>query len=328
MLIDEITIRVKAGHGGRGAVAFQKIKFAFGPTGTAGGAGGSVFAIGVSDLGALNQLRFKKDISAKKGMDGRSQFRDGEDSPEEIVKVPVGTVIHNLDTGEDTEVTRVGEKICIAKGGRGGRGNFHFRSSTNTTPKEFEPGLPGQEFTIRFELKLIADVGLIGFPNAGKSSLLNELSSAKARVANYPFTTLEPNMGAYYGLIIADIPGLIEGASEGKGLGTKFLRHIERTHTLFHLVSAETEDAVKEYETTRAELGKYNPALLEKPEYVFLSKIDTVAPAEVKKKLTSLKKKNKNTFAISVLDNESLEQVKKILAKIEKEKTVAKPSKK
>jgi GTP-binding protein len=182
--------------------------------------------------------------------------------------------------------------------------------------------LPGQEFTIRFELKLIADVGLIGFPNAGKSSLLNELSSAKAKVANYPFTTLEPNLGAYYELIIADIPGLIEGASEGKGLGTKFLRHVERTRTLFHLVSAEAEDVVKEYEATRTELEKYNPNMLEKPEYVFLSKIDTITPAEAKKKLAALKKKNKNTFAISVLDNESLESVKKILAKIEKEKGV------
>ncbi len=322
MLIDEVTIRIKAGHGGKGAVAFQKIKFAHGPTGTAGGAGGSVFAEGVSDLGALNQLRFKKDVSAKKGMDGRSQFRDGEDSEDEIVKVPVGTVIHNLDTGTDVEVTHVGEKICIAKGGRGGRGNFHFRSSTNTTPRECEPGLPGEEFTIRFELKLIADIGLIGFPNAGKSSLLNELSSAKAKVANYPFTTLEPNLGAYYGLIIADIPGLIEGASEGKGLGIKFLRHVERTRVLFHLVSAESEDPAKEYEATRNELEKYNPELLKKKEYVFLSKIDTIPPAEMKKKLTALKKKNKNAIALSVLDSESLKEVKKILAEVEKEKEV------
>ena len=322
MLIDEVTIKIKAGHGGRGAVAFQKIKFAHGPTGTAGGDGGSVIAEGVSDLGTLNQFRYKKDISAKKGMDGRSQFRDGEDSEDEVLKIPVGTVIHNEDTGEDREITHVGEQIVIAKGGKGGRGNFHFRSSTNTTPKEFEPGLPGQEFTIRFELKLIADVGLIGFPNAGKSSLLNELSSAKAKVANYPFTTLEPNLGTFYDLIIADIPGLIEGASEGKGLGIKFLRHVERTRVLFHLVSAEAEDVVLEYETTRGELEKYNPAMLEKPEYVFLSKIDMVTPVEAKKKLTALKKKNKNAFAISVLDNESLEQVKKILVKVEKEKGI------
>ena len=182
--------------------------------------------------------------------------------------------------------------------------------------------MPGQEFTIRFELKLIADVGLIGFPNAGKSSLLNELSSAKAKVANYPFTTLEPNLGTFYDLIIADIPGLIEGASEGKGLGIKFLRHVERTRVLFHLVSAEAEDVVREYEATRNELEKYNPTMLKKPEYVFLSKIDMVTPLDAKKKLTALKKKNKNAFAISVLDNESLEAVKKILSKVEKEKGV------
>jgi GTP-binding protein len=320
MLIDDVTIRIKAGHGGKGAVAFQKIKFAHGPTGTAGGDGGSVIAEGVSDLGVLNAFRYKKDISAKKGMDGRSQFRDGEDSAPEIIQLPVGTVLHNLDTGEDSEITHVGEKIVIAKGGKGGRGNFHFRSSTNTTPKECEPGLPGQEFTFRFELKLIADVGLIGFPNAGKSSLLNELSSAKAKVANYPFTTLEPNLGVYYGLIIADIPGLIEGAAEGKGLGIKFLRHVERTRVLFHLVSSEAEDVAKEYQATRNELEKYNPEMLKKTEYVFLSKVDTVTPAEAKKKLAALKKLNKTAIALSVLDEESLEKVKKILAKVEKQK--------
>jgi len=320
MLIDDITVRVKAGDGGRGAVAFQKIKFAHGPTGASGGDGGSVFVEGVSDLGVLNQYRFKKEVKAKSGMYGRSQFRDGEDAPDETLLVPVGTVVHNLDTGEDTEVVKVGERICLAKGGRGGRGNFHFRSATNTTPKEFEEGKAGQEFTVRLELKLIADVGFVGFPNAGKSSLLNELTRANAKVANYPFTTLEPNLGAYYDLILADIPGLIEGASEGKGLGIKFLRHVERTRVLFHLVSAEAEDVVKEYEATRAELGKYNPEMLEKPEYVFLSKADQVSPEDLKKKLTALKKKNKNAVAISVLDDASLEQVKKTLQKIEKEK--------
>jgi GTP-binding protein len=320
MLIDDITVRVKGGDGGNGAVAFQKIKFAHGPTGTSGGKGGSVFAEGVSDLGALNQYRFKKEVRAERGMNGRSQFRDGEDGKDETLLVPVGTVIHNLDTGEDKEVVKVGERICLAKGGRGGRGNFHFRSATNTTPKEKEDGHPGQEFSVRLELKLIADIGLIGYPNAGKSSLLNELSNAKAKVANYQFTTLEPNMGAYYDLIIADIPGLIEGASEGKGLGIKFLRHVERTRVLFHLVSSEAEDVAKEYEATRAELGKYNPLLLEKTEYVFLSKSDAVTPAELKKKLSALKKKNNNTFALSILDDESLKKVKEVLAKISKEK--------
>lgn len=320
MLIDDITIKVKAGHGGKGAVAFQKIKLAQGPTGTSGGKGGSVFVEGVSDLSALHQFRFSKDVSAENGENGRSQFRDGAVGKDAILKVPVGTVVHNLDTGADHEVVKVSEQILIARGGRGGDGNFHFRSATNTTPKEFEEGKPGEEFTIRLELKLIADVGFIGFPNAGKSSLLDALTNAKPKVANYPFTTLEPNLGAYYNLILADIPGLIEGASEGKGLGVKFLRHVERTKVLFHLVSAEAEDVVKEYKATRHELESYNKAMLEKPEYLFLSKSDTVTTVEIKKKLTALKKCNKNAIAFSVLDDESLKEVEKILQEIGREK--------
>lgn len=322
MLIDDITIKVKAGHGGKGAVAFQKIKLAQGPTGTSGGKGGSVFVEGVSDLSALHQFRFSKDVSAENGENGRSQFRDGAVGKDAVLKVPVGTVVHILETGEDKEVVKIGERIQIARGGHGGDGNFHFRSATNTTPMEYEEGRLGEEFTIRLELKLIADVGFIGFPNAGKSSLLDALTNAKPKVANYPFTTLEPNLGAYYDLILADIPGLIEGASEGKGLGVKFLRHVERTKVLFHLVSAETEDVVKEYKTTRAELGAHNKALLEKQEYLFLSKSDTVTPAELKKKLIALKKCNKNVIAFSVLDDESLKEVEKILRKIEEEKVV------
>jgi GTP-binding protein len=326
MLIDDITIKVKAGHGGRGAVAFQKIKLAQGPTGTSGGKGGSVFVEGVSDLSALHQFRFSKDVSAENGENGRSQFRDGAVGKDAILKVPVGTVVHIIshigDTGVDHEVVKVGEKICIARGGHGGDGNFHFRSATNTTPTEFEEGKPGEEFTIRLELKLIADVGFIGFPNAGKSSLLDVLTNAKPKVANYPFTTLEPNLGAYYNLILADIPGLIEGASEGKGLGVKFLRHVERTKVLFHLVSAEAEDVAKEYKTTRAELGAHNKALLEKPEYLFLSKSDVLPVAEIKKKLTALKKCNKNALAFSIYDDESLKEVEKILREIGREKVV------
>lgn len=320
MLIDDITIKVKAGHGGKGAVAFQKVKLAHGPTGTSGGHGGAIVVEGVSDLGALHQFRFSKDVSAHKGEDGRSQFRDGADGKDAILKIPVGTIVHNLDTGKDIEVTKVGEKIEIARGGRGGRGNFHFRSSTNTTPGEYEEGTPGEEFTVRLELKLIADVGFVGFPNAGKSSLLDALTNARPKVANYPFTTLEPNLGAYYDLILADIPGLIEGASEGKGLGVKFLRHVERTKVLFHLVSAEAEDVVKEYQDTRKELEAYNKTMLKKPEYLFLSKSDVDTPAEIKKKLAALKKCNANAIAFSVYDDESLKEVEKILQKIAKEK--------
>jgi len=197
--------------------------------------------------------------------------------------------------------------------GCGGRGNFHFRSATNTTPKEFEYGRPGESLEIRFELKLIADVGFVGIPNVGKSSLLNELTNAKSKVANYPFTTLEPNLGVYYDLILADIPGLIEGASKGKGLGIKFLRHIERTKTLFHFVAADSVNPVVDYKTVRGELEAYNKLLLEKPEYVLVSKKDIVSPDVAREVVKKLKKLNKNATSISIFDWDSLGLVKKIL---------------
>ncbi|MFY9462640.1 MAG: GTPase, partial [Candidatus Sungiibacteriota bacterium] len=219
MLIDDVTIKVEAGDGGRGAVAFNKNLMSLGPAGGSGGSGGSVFIEGVSDLNALSQFRYEKEAKAEDGARGGSQFRDGTDGADRILKIPVGTIILNIGTGKTSEVLSVGQRILLARGGKGGRGNFHFRSSINTTPREFEEGTPGERFTARLELKLIADVGLIGLPNAGKSSLLNELTKASVKVANYPFTTLEPNLGAHYELILADIPGLIEGASAGRGLG-------------------------------------------------------------------------------------------------------------
>ncbi|MEK7143749.1 MAG: GTPase ObgE [Patescibacteria group bacterium] len=324
MLIDDVTIKVRAGDGGKGAVAFNKNLMSLGPTGGSGGKGGSVYFEGVSDLGALSQFRYKKDVEAAHGADGRGQFRDGQDGKDLVIKVPVGTAIHKIETGETEEILKIGEKILIAKGGLGGKGNFHFRSSRNTTPKQFQPGLPGENFTVKLELKLIADVGLIGLPNAGKSSLLNTLTKAKSKVANYPFTTLEPNLGAYYELIIADIPGLIEGASAGKGLGVKFLRHIERTKILFHLISAESENPEKDYKIIRKELeihsAESEKKLVKKPEYIFLSKSDTLPEKDLKKKIAALKKINKNASPISILDDASMEKVKKILNKIESEK--------
>src|SRR3989344_8438942 len=320
MLIDDVTIKVAAGNGGRGAVAFNKNALALGPAGGSGGDGASIYFEGVSDLGALSQFQYKKDIKAEDGENGKVQFNDGATGEDLILKIPVGTIVRNSETGETVEVLKVGERILIAKGGHGGKGNFLFRSPRNTSPTEFQEGLPGERFTVRLELKLIADVGIVGLPNAGKSSLLNELTKAKSKVANYPFTTLEPALGVYYGLILADIPGLIEGASSGKGLGVKFLRHIERTKILFHLVSAESEDPAKEYATIRKELEAYSSGLGEKTEYLFLTKSDTVSAAEVKKKLTALKKLNKTATAISVYDWESLEKVKKILNKIQEGK--------
>ncbi len=320
MLIDDVTIKIAAGHGGRGAVAFNKNLKSLGPVGGRGGYGGSIYAEGVSDLSALYRFRFEKVIQAEDGMDGRGQFRDGRNADDVYIKVPVGTVIHNLVSGDDSEVTQIGERVLLAKGGNGGKGNFHFRSATDTSPERFQPGLPGEEFDIRLELKLIADVGFVGFPNAGKSSLLNELTRARSRVANYPFTTLEPNLGVYYDLILADIPGLVEGSSSGKGLGIKFLRHIERTRILFHLVSTESEHLARDYKIIRDELKNYNEELLQRPEYVFLTKSDLINEDVAKEKANMLKTLNPNVTIISIHDFESIKKVQDTLNSLAQQK--------
>lgn len=322
MLIDDVTIKVSAGHGGRGAVAFDKNKGAIGPCGGNGGRGGNIIFEGVSDLAALEFFRFKKELIANDGDMGHGQFVDGEDGKSQTFKLPVGSVIHNLTNGSEREIMKIGEQVTIARGGYGGKGNYKFRSAVNTSPKQFQPGLPGEKFDLQIELKLIADVGFVGLPNVGKSTLLNLLTNSKAKVANYQFTTLEPNLGVYYSLILADIPGLIEGASEGKGLGVKFLKHIERTRELFHFIAANSTDITSDYKTIRNELASYNPELAKKSEYLILTKSDEVSPAELKKLLTQAKKLNKNVIAISAYDDKSLEPVKHILNQLEKEKTV------
>lgn len=347
MIVDDLTIRIEAGDGGRGIIAFNKNKGALGPTGGRGGNGGNIYFIGISDLGALNSLRNQKVFKAEDGKNGRHQLNDGTAGEDLIIKVPIGTVIHNLDThidpvrsksslggtadhaskagrtsnGVDHEIINIGERILVAKGGHGGKGNFLFRGPHNTSPRRFQEGLPGEKFNIRLELKMIADVGIIGLPNAGKSSLINELTLANSRVANYPFTTLEPHLGVFYDLILADIPGLIEGASDGRGLGIKFLRHIERTRILFHLVSAESEKPVSDYKTVRKELGRYSKSMLKKDEYLFLSKTDMVEAKDVKNTLAKLKKLNKNVLAMSIHDFDSIQAVNKILQKIQKQKS-------
>lgn len=320
MLVDDITIKVSAGNGGKGAVAFNTTLKNLGPVGGSGGHGGSVYAEGSSNLNALGQFRFKKILVAENGMDGRGQFRDGHDGKDLILKVPVGTIVHNLIQNNEIEITKIDERVLLAKGGKGGKGNFHFRSSINTSPKQSQPGLPGENFDLRLELKFIADVGFVGLPNVGKSSLLNELTNAKSKVANYQFTTLEPNLGIYYELILADIPGLIENSSQGKGLGIKFLRHIERTRILFHFISAESLDPKKDYEVIRKELSAYKDSLLQKPEYLFLTKSDLVTDKIINEKLKILKKIDSNTIAISIIDSNSLKNVKDILNKIKSEK--------
>lgn len=322
MLIDEVKITVKAGDGGAGAVAFNKNMMSLGPVGGSGGRGADVFAEGIADLSALNQFYYKKNIEAANGGAGRGQFLDGKDGSDLVLKVPVGTKFHNLTNSEVQEILKIGERICLAKGGKGGKGNFHFRSSKNTSPREFQPGLPGEFFGYRVELQLIADIGFIGLPNAGKSSLLNELTRANAKVANYKFTTLEPNLGAYYDLVLADIPGLIEGASVGKGLGIKFLRHVQRAGVLFHLVSSESENPERDYGIIRKELGEYHETLLAKKEYLFLSKSDLLEAKRKKECLQILKKLNKNTQAISIHDWDSMEKIKKLLNKLGQSKIV------
>jgi GTPase len=323
MLIDDVKIRVRAGKGGNGMAAFNKTKMNLGPTGGNGGKGGNIYMEGITDLGSLIQFRYKKEIKAEKGENAKGRD-DGSGGKDLVLKVPVGTVVHNLTNGKDFEIVSIGQKIFLAKGGTGGKGNYFFKSSTNTTPIEFEEGTLGEEFELRLELKLIADVGLVGLPNAGKSSLLNRMTNAKSKVANYPFTTLNPNLGVYYELILADIPGLIEGASKGKGLGDKFLRHVERTKTIFHLVSAESKDPAKDYQTIRNELGAYNKDLLLKQEYVFLSKSDELGKEELEKKLKILEDKAPQAIAISIIDDESMGRVEVILRKLIEQKNAPK----
>jgi GTPase len=316
MLTDEVKIKAIAGKGGDGVVAFNKVKMSLGPTGGRGGNGGNVYFQGVSNLSALNKYRGKSQYWAQDGQNGRGDRSDGAQGKELVLTVPAGTVIHNLDTGKDTEITLPGQKLLAAKGGIGGRGNFYFRSSINTTPKQKEFGKPGQKFNFLLELRLIADIGLVGLPNAGKSSLLNELTKANVRVAAYPFTTLEPNLGVLEKLIIADIPGLIEGASKGKGLGIKFLRHIQRTRILAHCISLESKNLPEDWKIVRQELKSYSGKLAKKKEIILLTKSDLATPEEIKKKEKGIRFVNKDVIVVSIHDWDSLEGLKKKLFSI------------
>lgn len=310
MLTDEIKITIHAGRGGDGVVAFNKTMMSLGPTGGSGGRGGDVYFKVVSNLSALNKYKNKPNHYAGNGKNGRSDNSDGHTGETITLTVPIGSVLHNLNTGEDTDMLEVDKTVLVAEGGFGGRGNFCFRSPTNTSPQECEQGNLGEAFDFRIELRLIADIGLIGLPNIGKSSLLNELTKANVKVANYEFTTLEPNLGAMDGIILADIPGLIEGAATGRGLGIKFLKHIRRTKALAHFISLESENPQKDYEIIRKELSDYDPEMLKKKEIIVFTKSDLFTPKEIAKKVADFSKINKDIEVISIHDWDSLQNIK------------------
>lgn len=312
MLIDEVEITIKGGHGGAGKVSFYP-GFKSGPDGGNGGKGGDVYIRVTNDLTALNQYAGQKDWEAVNGEAGKSNRQFGKDGKDLELTMPMGTSLIDEENGETIDLENIGDRLLIAKGGLGGRGNYEFKSSRNTTPKFAQPGLPGEKKHFKVILKLIADYGLIGLPNAGKSSLLNELTAANVKTAEYPFTTLEPNLGVLNEKVIADIPGLIEGASEGKGLGIKFLKHIEKVNLLLHCISAEAEDINKDYKTVREELEKFNPELLKKEEIILLTKTDLVDKKEVDSKIKELKKSKRKIVPVSIHDWNSLENLKKII---------------
>jgi GTPase len=318
MFVDEITLHLKAGRGGDGVVRWrhEKGKDHGGPSGGNAGKGGDIIAIAVRDVGILSSYKQNREFEAGRGGDGFKDSKHGESGADIEVKLPVGSRLKNLTTGHTFELLKDGEKILLLKGGRGGLGNEFFKSSVNITPDESTEGEEGEEADFEIELLLIVDAGLVGLPNAGKSSLLNALTRAKSKVGNFPFTTLEPSLGDLYGLIIADIPGLIEGASEGRGLGHKFLRHIERTKALIHCVSSEEDDPVATYNIIRKELELYNPDIVKKPEIVVLTKIDMITEAEKDKKMKKLEKVAKIVKAVSVIDDESLKEFKDYLTEV------------
>lgn len=314
MLIDEVHITIKAGNGGKGIYHMyrDKMRPKGGPDGGDGGDGGDVYFKAVSDISKLNQFRHQTKYEATGGYPGGVNQRTGHNGENLIIELPVGSVV-TYDNGTQKELTQLGEVFLAAKGGKGGFGNYHFRSSTNQQPTEFTQGTIVESKNIFIQLKLIADIGLIGLPNAGKTSLLNELTSANAKVANYPFTTLEPNLGVTKGnRVIADIPGLIEGASAGKGLGFKFLKHIERTKLLIHCLSCDSADPVADYRQIRQELENYSSILASKPEIVILTKSDLI---DDPKKIAHLKKQTNAKLVTSIIDSDSIKSLNDLITK-------------
>lgn len=316
--IDELKLHIKAGDGGNGVVRWrqEKGKDKAGAAGGNGGGGGSVYVQAVRDLAIFRKYKHIKEIVAENGGPGMRNSMHGKNGKDLVIELPIGSVLTNLANGKKYNLLKDGEKLMILEGGRGGLGNEHFKASTNVRPKENTPGKEGDSADFFIELELVADLGLVGLPNAGKSSLLNALTNSKAAVGSYEFTTLEPNLGDMYGFIIADIPGLIEGASQGRGLGHKFLRHIKRTRMILHCISLENEDVVSVYKTIRKELNEYSEELASKREIILLTKTDSTTPEILKEKKKALAKLNKDIFSVSVLDDASIKELKDSLVKM------------
>jgi GTP-binding protein len=321
MFIDRVKIRVSGGHGGNGVTAFRREKFVprGGPSGGEGGKGGDVWLVADTGVNTLLHLRYNPEHHADRGRHGEGSNRSGREGEDILVRVPVGTQVFDAETGDlMCDLAEEGQRWLAAQGGRGGFGNSHFATSTNRAPRYHQEGSPGEERELQLELKLLADVGLVGFPNAGKSTLISTISAAKPKIADYPFTTLEPHLGVvdlgdYRTFVVADIPGLIEGAHEGAGLGDRFLRHVERTKLLLHLVdvsSASGRDAVGDYEAINRELLAYDAQLAERPQIVVATKIDALDEPE---RLENLRRRagedGRDFYAISAVTNTGVREL-------------------
>ena len=315
--IDEVQLEITAGHGGDGVVRWRNEKFKpkAGPGGGDGGNGGDVYAQVVDDLSYLEYYRYKKKFEAQRGEDGGNLGKEGANGENLILRFPRGTVLQNTETGEEIELGKIGSQTLILKGGRGGLGNEHFKSSTNTTPYEWTPGKLAEAGTFFVELKLFGDAGFVGLPSGGKSTLLNIMTNAKSKVGAYHFTTLEPHLGALGPYVLADIPGLIEGASEGKGLGHKFLRHLTRTKMLVHVIGLDNENPVESYREIRKELEVYDKNLAAKKEVILLTKTDLVTEDELAKIKEKIKEEvdDKEIYTLSAYDEETIKSFREVL---------------